>query len=241
MVKRIDPKASKSKRMTALLYGASGSGKTTWAGTWPRPLFLSMAVEGGHTSFLNMPAQDRYYPNEEPLAPFLIENPVKDIREVFNVELPALLKGKNPPETVVFDSLSFYSDMLEVHFKREFAAQVAKDGWFLWKHLKDEIMRLRDEVNRLPVNVVWLALDHVDKSGRGGPMIAGGAQGAFLPSVDFAGYQQYVASKEADVPGMYETRTRPVGCYPARHRYGDKIPDPLPFPDYRSIEEALNA
>jgi len=200
-----------------------------------------MAVEGGHTSFLNMPKEDRYYPEEEPLAPFLIEHPIKDLRAVLATELPALLKGKRPPETLVFDSLTFYSDMLEVCLKREFAAQVAKDGWFLWKSLKDEVMRVRDEINRLPIHVVWIALSTLDKSGAGCPMIAGGARDAFLPSVDVAIYQHYKTEKTADgVVGIYESRTRPYGEYAARHRYGDKIPDPLPFPDYRSIAEALD-
>ena len=47
-------KPGKIQRVTALSYGQSRAGKTRFAGSWPRPLFLSDATESGWTTLGNM-------------------------------------------------------------------------------------------------------------------------------------------------------------------------------------------
>lgn len=84
------------KRLKVLLYGVSGTGKTTMAATFPKPLFLDL--ESGLRSTLRVGSVLRY-PSD----------PTEDVKEYSQVvEFYKLVKNmKNPPfETIVIDSLN---------------------------------------------------------------------------------------------------------------------------------------
>lgn len=42
--------------VTVFLYGPPGTIKTTWAGSWPNPVFLSAGAEGGDDSLAMLPS-----------------------------------------------------------------------------------------------------------------------------------------------------------------------------------------
>jgi hypothetical protein len=62
--------------VTVFLFGGVGTWKTTWAGTWPSPLFFSVGAEGGDDALAMLP----YVANINPPPVYQIKS-VKQIAE----------------------------------------------------------------------------------------------------------------------------------------------------------------
>lgn len=93
------PETAGEKGFKVLLYGASGSGKTYMAGTFPRPIFLD--IEGGMRTLLPLGRPILRYPKD----------PKEDVTELSQVKSFYQLVKKIPPgtapfETIVIDSLN---------------------------------------------------------------------------------------------------------------------------------------
>lgn len=98
------------KRLKVLLYGVSGTGKTTMAATFPKPLFLDL--ESGLRSTLRVGSVLRYP-----------ANPAQDITQWLQVvEFYNLVrKTTNPPfETIVIDSLNELQILVTQHVVSKF-------------------------------------------------------------------------------------------------------------------------
>src|SRR3990172_2057198 len=93
-------KPGKIQRITALSYGMSRSGKTRFAGSWPRPLFLSDATESGWTTLSNMDKSVLFEPERAPIV-WAIEK-VQDISQAIK-DVEPMLKRREV-QTVVVDS-----------------------------------------------------------------------------------------------------------------------------------------
>lgn len=99
-----------AKRMKVLLYGVSGTGKTTMAATFPKPLFLDL--EGGMLSTRRVKPVLRYP-----------RDPSEDIKSYAQVvDFYHLVKGeKNPQfETIVIDSLNELQLLVTQHVVTKF-------------------------------------------------------------------------------------------------------------------------
>lgn len=101
-----------SKGLKVLLYGASGSGKTRMAATFPDPIFLDL--EGGLRTTLQVKSVLRYP-----------ANPHEDITDLEQVKkFYSLVRGqKDPPfQTIVIDSLNELQNLILKNVLKRFDA-----------------------------------------------------------------------------------------------------------------------
>src|SRR5512136_3234465 len=93
------------RRLRVIVGGKASSGKTHFAATWPKPLFISDAVEGGAATLEHMDPE-MWWDKKVPPEVWEIEN---------MLEMPQLvtrlltMKGALPWQTIVVDSLSIYA------------------------------------------------------------------------------------------------------------------------------------
>lgn len=233
----IDLNQAAPKRLTCLIYGATRSGKTEFAGTWPRPLFLSDAVEGGYETLRYMSPEKLWEPTHKPQV-WSIES-VADLLQSVGKIREQLQKSPGTIKTVVVDSLTFLSDLLEDTMLVNMASQLDKNRWALFSELKNKLRHLMIEIHKLPVNVVWICLAKEPEDGKPGGLLLTGQTGNKAPAACNLLFYQHVSQPNPKVPAIYETRTRRYGAFPAGGRMGDMLPDPLPESTYRSIFEAL--
>ena len=244
--------ATAPKRTTVLSYGDMRSGKTRWAATWPRPLFLSDATEGGWTTIKNMDPNALWEPNRVPRV-WAIESAADMMQALGDVE-PLIQSGE--VMTLVVDSLTFYNDLYLAMLCRV-AAQGNRqpDMRRVYGNLGQHLRELRIRVHGLNVNVVWLCLAKLpdDSNPMGGPMISGQQAAKFSAGCDYIFYHRAYQPTPND-PHYFEIRTRRWGQYAAGGRDEFQLPDPLGYygveeetgnevfvPDctYRSFAEAL--
>src|SRR3990167_3805363 len=92
--------------LTVFSYGQSRTGKTRWAGTWPRPLFLSDVTEGGWETLRTMPDTALYEPGVRPDV-WGIES-FSDMPKCIADVIKMCEKQPGRVRTLVIDSISFY-------------------------------------------------------------------------------------------------------------------------------------
>jgi hypothetical protein len=239
-------KPGKHQRITALSYGASRSGKTRFAGSWPRPLFLSDATESGWTTLQNMDKSILFEEGRDPKV-WAIEKMIDMTKAVKDAE-PLIKRGE--VRTIVIDSLTFYSDLVFNFFE---SAGGERDPRRLYQKLAAHLKTLREEIHLLGCNVVWLCLakDPGEEQPVGGPMLSGQNAQKFSAGCDYLLYHRHFQSGNG--PLQWEVRTRKFGSYAAGGRDEGRLPDPLgyitegadnkdvfiPECTYRTLAEAL--
>lgn len=225
-------------RNTFLVYGDSRTGKTTWAATFPRPVFFSDATEGGWDSIANMSDDQLFEPGVKPLV-WAIEK-MDDMVTARAKAEPLIASGRI--QTIVTDSISYYCDLF-LNFL--LMAQAKKDTRSAYGDLGNHLRDLRVKTHMLPVNVVWLALaKHPDDVFPvGGPMIPGQQADKFMAGVHYIFHSRVDQQKRGQelLPPTYEMRTRKYLGYIAGNRLGgraNQLPDPL-VGDYQTLIESL--
>lgn len=215
-------KPEKLKRITALSYGHSRSGKTRFAGSWPRPLFLSDATESGWTTLVNMDKSILFEPDYPPIV-WAIENALEMFESIGKAE--ALIK-QGKVQTIVVDSLTFYSDLALNHLGR---THNTRDPRRLYGLLAEWLKSLREQMHLLGCNVVWLCLakDPGEDQPIGGPMLSGQNAPKFSAGVDYLFYHR--SFTQSNEPLRWELRTRKYMNYAAGGRDEGKLPDPLGY------------
>lgn len=241
-------KPGRIQRITALSYGMSRAGKTRFAGSWPRPLFLSDATESGWTTLANMD-RNVLFEADRPPTVWAIEKAADMMQAVHDAE-PLIKRGE--VHTVVVDSLTFYADLF--FNTLDAAAGARADGRQLYQKLGQHLKNLREVVHLLGSNVVWLALEKPpgEDTPIGGPMLSGQNAAKFAAGCDYVLYHRsYQAQPNA--PLQFEIRTKKYQNYQAGGRDEGRLPDPLGYvqvsdeghetfvPDctYRTLAEAL--
>ena len=151
--------------VTVFLFGAVGTWKTSWAGQWPKPVFLSVGQEGGDDALVQLPS---LYGVPLPRA-YHITSPKMMSEKVKQIATDYRAMDVN---TVVIDSITFYVDMWiaelmdlryndpKVRAKIEKAGGEAtnmtmRDWGILAMHVRDLAMKL----HKTPLNVIWVALE----------------------------------------------------------------------------------
>lgn len=241
--------AKPPERLTCIAYGHSGSGKTYFAGTWPRPLVIADASEHGWKTLHGLADDDLYESGKLPYV-VAVETP-HDFMEVLRaLEMQAqggrpdfpgwpVPQGKHEIGTVVVDSLTFYADSALAAFLDANSSRVDKRQIYgdLGNHLRAVMLR----VHKLPYHAVWTALASINEDAKvGGPLIAG-ATSAKAPArcdlwVYLAVEEKKIAKAQHEI--IYSLHTQNHGGYRSRHRFGDKLPAELE-PNFILIEEAL--
>jgi len=230
-MREIDLKASETSDLpfnTFLVYGNTRVGKSTWAGTFPRPLFLSDVSEKGYESLREENWDDETTPRfESDVQPIVwgIEQQTDMAEAVLKIE-PLVKAGRI--KTVVIDSLSFYSDLI---FNFILMKQTKSDTRGAYGDLGTHLRNVRIKLHSLGCNVVWLCLakDPDADNPTGGPMIPGQQADKFAAGVDFIFHfrlEQPVPTK----PPMFQIRTKRYAGYIAGNRLGGRanlLPDPM--------------
>jgi hypothetical protein len=151
--------------ITVFLFGAVGTWKTTWAGTWPKPVFLSVGPEGGDDALALLPT---LYGLQVPRA-YHITSPKMMVEKVERISRDYRAMDVN---TVVIDSITFYVDMWvselmqlryqdpKIREKIEKAGGEAtnltmRDWGILAMHIRDLAMKL----HKTSLNVIWISLE----------------------------------------------------------------------------------
>lgn len=139
------------KRLKVLLYGVSGTGKTTMAATFPKPVFLDL--ESGLRSTLRVGQVLRY-----PADPNV---DITNYEQV--VDFYKLVKGmKNPPfETIVIDSLNELQVLVAQHILKKFKVKRMYDDQLTMQDYgkaNRDFMRVVRLFLKLPYHVVFTAI-----------------------------------------------------------------------------------
>jgi hypothetical protein len=234
----LEQPANVMPKNTFLVYGDSRSGKTTWAATFPRPLFLSDVTEGGWDSIANMDDEQLFEPGVKPIV-WGIEQ-MADMAVARGKAVPLIASGRI--QTIVVDSLTFYTDL---YLNFLIGMQTKKDMRAAYGDLGNHLRDLRVQTHALPVNVVWLCLTkHPDDDNPiGGPMIPGQQASKFMAGCHYVFHSRVHQEKRGQelLPPVFEMRTRKYLNYIAGNRLGGRandLADPL-VGDYGTLLQYL--
>lgn len=137
-----------AQKVTALVYGNNGTGKTTFASTWPNPVFLVPWLSRGEMKTLAK--------QDFPVIYF------KNLREL-NEQTSALCKAVDNKElvcdTIVVDNLT----AMQIALKEELKATSgkAKLEWEDWDKLTSTFMRLLESLHKLPPHIIWITHEKI--------------------------------------------------------------------------------
>lgn len=197
------------------LYGPTGSGKTTAAATFPRPLFLVPQTERSVTTLMG---QDFDY--IELLGwkqPFNQKTGQGGLQPVLDALVLDYKKdpAKFPWDTLVIESMTHLCDML-VH---DIENDPRVKGMQVWGELGTILRNLHNTLRSLDVHVVYTALSTVeggDEAGAavGGPMMSGKSAYKLPSSCDVIAYLEPGTGKQPQYRAHFarfknfEARTR---------------------------------
>lgn len=129
-------------KVKALIYWASGSGKTVFGGTSPKPIFAS--AESGLLSI------------SDKSVPFVEIKSLKDLQDLLNY----LKNEKHDFETVVIDSISEINDIIKLEIEKKTGRGMQLQDWGdLSKKIKSIFRGFRD----LPMHTLLIAQEMNDK------------------------------------------------------------------------------
>jgi hypothetical protein len=215
------------------VYGDSGSGKTTAAASFPRPLFLVPANESSITTLTGM---------DVPYIEITGQHgPVSNGRGGMEAALQLIEQdyAKDPDnfpyDTIVVESLTHYMDLIQEELTENNAQQMDQRKWGLVAtHLRNIQMRLRN----LEVHAVFTALAKVSENDAGaivgGPMLSGQSAVKLPSACDIIGYAEAPASKK----GKYTIHFRRRGHFFARSRFRG-MPASVENFDYPVVQKHL--
>ena len=146
-----------SKWIRAIVGGRVCSGKTHFATTFPKPLIVGDAAEGGMRTIDTMAhdAESRKLWWDPSFVPDIVA--IENMMELPQFITTLLNKKVQTNETVVVDSLSIYAQRVMRELK---AANPGGDGRQRYGELSDALSALVARVHSLPMHVVWLC--HID-------------------------------------------------------------------------------
>lgn len=143
-----------------LVAGKTSSGKTSFAATAPAPLFLSYAPEGGFETLEPPPhgkfnTQLLWDPTVLPVI-WAMEG-MSDYFKAVNTLTELARIGKLPYGTLVFDSVSIYTQLVVSELAEKNPKQDPRQNYGM---LGDAITLLVKRIHALPMHVIWLC--HTD-------------------------------------------------------------------------------
>lgn len=216
----------------ALICGKPSSGKTHFAATCPKPLFISDAAEGGYKMLYEMDPVFWWNPQHTP-AVWVVDNILQDMPPLI-ARLEAMAHAKQfPYQTVIVDPLSIYTDRF---IAEELMREPGKDNRQVYGSLANHLRALVLRFHALPAHVLWLShLKDVEGPDSAGPAIAGQMGSKFPAYCDF----KWLTTVNSIVgkPPTYELRTAPYRSWTfLGGRW--KVPDPL-IPSFKCVAEIM--
>jgi AAA domain len=234
-MKEIDLKAlsaSTTPANTFLIYGDTRTGKTTFAGTFPRPLIFADVSEKGYESLTEENWNESVTPLFEPGVRPIVWGIEKqsDMAECVARAEPLVKAGR--VKSIFTDSLSFYADL---YMNFVLMKQDKRDTRGAYGELGIHLRNLRISVHGLGCNVGWLCLaKHPEREDgklveAGGPLIPGQQAAKFAAGVDFILHTRLETAQPSQ-PGKFQIRTKRYMDYIAGNRLGGRanlLPDPF--------------
>ena len=164
-------------KLNVLLYGAPGSGKTTMAGTFPKPIYLN--IEAGVNTLVGQNID------------FITIKEWADVKEVYN----SLASGELKYDSVIIDSVTELMKKRGMEILGARDQMAIRDWGILIKDIEDMMRRFRD----LPQHVLFIFAEQEDKDGDRiikRPSVSGKS----LPTtacgmVDLVGYTKVIKEK----------------------------------------------
>lgn len=197
-------------RLVTFIYGAPGSGKTRQAATFPSPVVLSPANEGGIVTLRGLD------------VPYFTLTGRSSLEQVLaHLERIQAREGADalPGETLVFDAVSHYAELVVEEIAQSRKAGMDQQGWGqLAAHFRAVHQRLR----RLDMHIVYTALAEPIVSEGGGvigqrPRLPGSARELVPSACDLLLYADARESTTRD--GIYKVFSRPYLGAIARSRF----------------------
>lgn len=194
--------SSALKYIRAVVLGTPKSGKTHFAASAPKPLFIADAAEGGYATIQCMDPALWWDPKSPPTV-WAIEDAFADVPPSL-AKLEALkAAGTFPYETIIVDPISIYADRVLAELQmRASGDKKAVDNRGLYGDLANHLRVLVLRFHALPCNVLWLC--HVKD---GGLALAGQTAEKLPAFMDFTWM-----CVNGGVDG-YVLHTRPYGAY----------------------------
>jgi len=225
------------ERITALIAGASRSGKTHFAATFPRPIFIADATEGGYTTIRHMYVDDFYEEAYRPrVIPFTTPTELMEAIAYIDAELK---KDPSSIGTVVVDSLTFYGEMKLSELE---TMDTRRDKRQLYGDLASHLRYVMIQIHKFPVNVLWLALakEGGEEHALGGVSIPGQTATKAPARCDIWSYlEQIERRKGRETERVFRMHFQTYANFKAGHRFGDILPPSMDNPNYRDLEKIL--
>lgn len=178
-------------RLRMVVYGQGGVGKTTFAGSFPKPFFISVGSESGVNVLTQMEQECEYV---------LVTNRTE------MEEACRYFKENYQKEgwlTCVIDTATIYGRILQMEQSNYGAYQIQHNGWL---QVLGHFLNMREMIQTCDVHVVWVLHDDEAKNADGGlvehvgPKLVGQALKEIMQTCDLVGHltREEVAEKKDD-------------------------------------------
>jgi phage nucleotide-binding protein len=219
--------------MKVLVYGRSGTGKTTFASTFPGPILFLDIKENGTESVSDVEGAER-----------LDIESVSDMNEIFD----ALLADPKLYKTVIIDSVTMLEKIVVAEVKAKTKKMTFKEWGEVSATLNEIIISFRD----LPCHVVFLAQDKTktEDAARAEDDLDPEVGASLMPSVvkllngavsvighTFIRQKEVIINNESKTKMQYRLRIGPSPFYITKIRkpVGFIVPESIVNPTYEKI------
>ena len=138
----------KDSKVSVLLFGESGAGKTTWASTWPNPVFLVPTI--AETEMVALAHMD---------LPMILFDSLNEMTSQVKLLGEAIQRGELVCDTLVIDNLTAIQLMLQQDLKK--SSGKTKLEFDEWNIYTATFQSLLTELHKLPPHVIWIAHSEV--------------------------------------------------------------------------------
>ena len=236
-----------NKHYRFMFYGANGTGKTHFAGTFPRPLFIVPGLGANEMRTLS----DENFTVVEFNS---MAECASQVYTLYKMILKDQFIGDYKPRTIVIDNLSTMQTLFEYELKNIDIApsEKSKMTWDDWAVIRHNVYQMLVLLHKLPVHIIWIAhaklITITTKSGgktesttEGGFYLSGDTKNSVPGNCDAILYTE-ARDRGLKGPGYY-VHGRKSGIWPARIRQTPSMPafDKLgPDPHYDDLAKILN-
>lgn len=199
-------KDSAGGKATVLLYGDNGSGKTTFAATWPYPVFLVPEFAANEMKSLS----------EMDLPVILFENR-KHLKAQVEELGDAVKKGNLRCDTLIVDNLTAMQLVVQEELKKE--ADVDKMKFDEWNKFTAVFKGLLTSLHKMPPHVIWITHQKIttaDDKRIGELMLVADSRKLFPTYADLMLHAEVIDLRKAGVE--YRLHLKPHDIWPCRMR-----------------------